>query len=230
MLAVFSVMAVFSTNAVAQDAEVDTLNARQEAIVSISALTGTGDLLKLKKQLNAGLEVGLTISQIKEILVHVYAYAGFPRSIRGLQTFMTVLEERSAKGLSDQPGYEPDPINTSKSKYARGKAVLDSLLGAPQNGPQKGYAAFAPVIEVFLKEHLFADIFERDVLSYTQRELATIAVLAGIGGVEPMLQSHLKICLNLGLAPGQLQQFTDIIQRRIGKKEAKAARKVLTHL
>ena len=75
------------------------------------------------------------------------------------------------------------------------------LTHAPQDRPLSGYGAFAPVIDTFLKEHLFADIFERDVLTYAQRELVTISVLSAIGGAEPMLRSHLAICLNVGLTP-----------------------------
>ena len=89
------------------------------------------------------------------------------------------------------------------------------------------YAAFAPFIEVFLKEHLFADLFDRDVLTFAERELVTVSVLSSIGGVEPMLRSHLTICLNLGYAPTQLNEFVDIIKSRIGKKKAKAAQEVL---
>jgi alkylhydroperoxidase/carboxymuconolactone decarboxylase family protein YurZ len=161
------------------------------------------------------------------VLVHLYAYCGFPRSIRGLQTFIEVLNERKAKGINDVMGSEASPVKDERSKYERGKEILDSLLGTPQNGPKTGYSAFAPVIEIFLKEHLFADIFERDVLTYQQRELVTVSVLASIGGVEPMLQSHLKICLNEGLTPGQLQQFIDIIKSTAGETEAKAAQRVL---
>ncbi|WP_316818279.1 carboxymuconolactone decarboxylase family protein [Pedobacter nyackensis] len=206
------------------------LTAKQQAIVRIAALTGKGDLGKLKTELNVGLEAGLTVNQIKETLVHVYAYAGFPRSIRGLQTLMTVLDERKAKGINDEKGAETSPINDQRSKYERGKAILEKLTGVAETGSKTGYAAFAPEIEVFLKEHLFADIFERDVLTYIERELATVSVLAGIGGVEPMLRSHLNICLNVGLSPGQLQQFIGTIGSTIGKKEAKATQKVLDDL
>jgi 4-carboxymuconolactone decarboxylase len=118
-------------------------------------------------------------------------------------------------------------MKDERSKYDRGKAVLDSLLGTPQTGPQTGYSAFAPTIEIFLKEHLFADIFERDILTYTERELATVSALAGIGGVEPMLQSHLKICLNVGLTGEQLQQFIGVIRNTVGEAEAKSAKSVL---
>ncbi|HTN36193.1 MAG TPA: carboxymuconolactone decarboxylase family protein, partial [Arachidicoccus sp.] len=136
------------------------LDNKQRSIVRIAALTGKGDLSKLKTELRAGLVAGLTVNQIKEVIVHVYAYAGFPRSIRGLQTFMSVLDERKAKGIKDMVGADASPITDEHGKYDRGKAVLDSLLGAPQSGSRTGYSAFTPVIEVFLKEHLFADIFE----------------------------------------------------------------------
>jgi 4-carboxymuconolactone decarboxylase len=206
------------------------LSAKERSIISISALTAKGDLSKLKTQLNAGLEAGLTVNQIKEVIVHIYAYAGFPRSIRGLQTFMTVLDERKENGISDTLGAEASPIKNDSSKYDRGKVILSQLTGVTETGPKTGYAAFAPIIEVFLKEHLFADIFERDVLTYSERELVTVSVLSSIGGVEPMLRSHLTICLNVGLTSSQLQQFVGIIKSTIGKKQSEAAQKVLTEV
>lgn len=223
----FIMTVILATTVNAQTVDDQNLSAKQQAIVSIAAVTAKGDLLKLKTELHAGLDAGLTINQIKEALMHVYAYAGFPRSIRGLQTFMTVMDERKAKGINDIMGAEASHIKDERSKYDRGKAILDSLLGAPQNGPQTGYSAFSPTIEVFLKEHLFADLFERDVLTYAERELVTISVLSSIGGVEPMLRSHFNLCLNVGLTAGQLQQFVGIIKSTIGKKEAKAVHKVL---
>lgn len=203
------------------------LNPKEQSIVSIAALTAKGDLIRLKKALNTGLDAGLTINQIKESLVHSYAYCGFPRSLRGLQTFIEVLDERKAKGITDEVGAEASPIDNDRSRYDRGKENLEKLTGINETGPKTGYAAFAPVIEVFLKEHLFADLFERDVLTYAERQLVTISVLAGIGGVEPMLRSHLNNCLNVGLTPEQLEQFIGVIKSTVGKKEAKSAQKVL---
>ncbi len=193
------------------------LSPKQKSLIAIASSIAKGNLLKLKVELNAGLEAGLTISQIKEAIVHIYAYAGFPRSIRGLQTFMMVLDERKSKRINDVIGAEASPINGDSSKYERGKAVLEKLTGVPEAGPKTGYAAFAPIIEIFLKEHLFADIFERDILTYAERELVTVSVLSSIGGVEPMLQSHLKICLNVGLTAEQMNEFAAIIKSTADK-------------
>ena len=203
------------------------LDGKQQSIITISALTAKGDLEQLQKALHKGLDAGLTINQMKEVLVQIYAYAGFPRSIRGLQTLMSIIQERKANGINDKVGADASPVNDDREKYVRGREILGNLTGASQLGPATGYSAFAPVMDTFLKEHLFADIFERDVLSYAERELVTISVLSSIGGVEPMLQSHLNISLNVGLTPDQLQHFVAVIESSAGKEEAKAAQAVL---
>ncbi|WP_316794230.1 carboxymuconolactone decarboxylase family protein [Pedobacter frigoris] len=222
-------LTVVTNRAVAQQKSVmrETLTPKEQSMISIAAVAAKGDLARLKNEINTGLEAGLTINQIKETIVHLYAYAGFPRSLRGLQTLMSVIDERKARGITDQKGREASPVNDQRSKYERGKAILAKLTGVPETGTKTGYAAFAPEIEVFLKEHLFADIFERDVLTYAERELVTVSVLSSIGGVEPMLKSHLTICLNIGLSPAQLQQFVGVIKSVIGKREAKSAQSVL---
>ncbi|WP_436415972.1 carboxymuconolactone decarboxylase family protein [Petrimonas sp.] len=227
VLILIFIFASFHTNAQNETGSKKILTQKQQSLISIGAMTAKGDLQALKPILSNGLDNGLTVNQIKEAIVHSYAYCGFPRSIRGLQTFMEVLNERKAQGINDVSGAEASPIEDERSKYERGKDILGELIGVPQDGPRTGYSAFAPEIEIFLKEHLFADIFERDILTYAERELVTISVISSIGKAEPMLRSHMNICLNVGITPEQLQQFVSVIESAIGKKEAKAAQQVL---
>lgn len=214
------------------NAQNDVLDQKQEKIVTISGLTSIGELDKLKTELVGGLEAGLTVNEIKEVLVHLYAYCGFPRSLRGLQTFMSVLDERKAAGITDNWGREASPIIDTRDKYERGKEILSVLQGIipPEGRATAGYAGFSPEIETFLKEHLFADIFERDVLTYVQREMVTVSVLMSIGGVEPMLNSHMNLSLNVGITPAELKAMIHIIKKNIGKKEADSAENVLNEL
>ncbi|MFV5693665.1 carboxymuconolactone decarboxylase family protein [Flavobacterium sp. LT1R49] len=206
------------------------LSIKEKSIITIASLTAKGDLVQLKSELNKGLEAGLTVNEVKEVLVHTYAYCGFPRSIRGLQTFMEVLNERKSKGIIDEPGNEASAIKEDGNKYQRGKKILEQLTKTPQSDTLTGYAAFAPVIDIFLKEHLFAAIFERDVLTFTQRELVTISVISAIGDAEPMLKSHLLISLNLGISPEQLKEFIGVIKPILGRKKTKAAKEVINEV
>lgn len=226
ILILFGLLGIVNAQQPNPDAE-SILSEKQRKIVAISAYTAEGDLSKLKIELNNGLDAGLTINQIKESIVHLYAYCGFPRSIRGIQTFMEVLNERKARGITDERGAEASPIKDGRSRYERGTDILVGITKLPPEAFKGGYAEFAPELEVFLKEHLFADLFERDVLTYAERQLVTVSVLASIGGVEPMLRSHLNNSLNVGLTPNQLKQFVEVIQSTLGKQEAEAAQSVL---
>lgn len=210
ILSLTLLMLVLCGNLRAQQA--DTLSIRQQRIVAIAANTAKGDLENLKTAIARGLDNGMTVNEIKEVLIHTYAYCGFPRSLRALQTFMEVLDERKAQGITDTIGRDAKPVTDTRDKYTRGAEILEQLSGAPKDAPKTGYAAFAPVIEQFLKEHLFCDIFERDVLTWQERELATVSILAAMGeGVEPMLRSHSAICLRQGITEGQLRQMTDMV-------------------
>ena len=206
------------------------LSAKQKSIVAIAGLTAKGDLAKLKDSLNKGLDAGLTINEAKEVLVHLYAYTGFPRSLNGINTLIAVVEDRKKRSIKDNVGREASPIKNVGDKYERGKKVLETLTGRKETGPKTGFAAFSPEIDRFLKEHLFADIFERDVLKYSDREIVTISALTSLGGVEPQLKSHLGIGLNVGLTASQLGQLFSVIEENVGKLEADAGRKILAEV
>ena len=207
------------------------MNSKRKHIAEVAALTGKGDLDKLKPVLIDGLNDGMTVGELKEVMVHAYAYCGFPRALRGLQTLVAVLDERKAKGIEDNRGCEASPITDTRSKYERGRDILAEISGVPADAPKANYAVLAPEIEVFLKEHLFADLFERDVLTYAERELATVAVIASLGkGVEPMLKGHMGIALNVGVTPDELRGVLAIIEKNIGRSEADAGKLILNEL
>lgn len=203
----------------------DSLNQQQQSFVIISALTATGDLENLKTELNSALDKGVTINEIKEALVHLYAYCGFPRSLNGLTTLMQVVEERKKAGKKDIVGREASPISTNKSMLETGTEVQTKLVGQPVSG---GVMEFAPAIDRYLKEHLFGAIFASDVLDHQQRELVTIAALASMSGTLGQLQSHIGIGMNTGLTENQFNQTFDLIGKHIGKKQADDARVVLS--
>jgi alkylhydroperoxidase/carboxymuconolactone decarboxylase family protein YurZ len=223
-----SILAVmFSTVAMseAQTMKNEVLTARQKSIVTIAAFTASGDMERLKTVLNEGLDAGLTVSEIKEILIQMYAYAGFPRSLNGIDNFMGVLEERKQKGIKDEPGKEPGPMPANRSSIELGTEIQTRLAGRPVTGP---IYTFAPTIDRFLKGHLFGDIFGRDNLDFQSREIATISALANMKGVNPQLQGHFNIGLNVGLTEAQMRSLISVLEAKVGKKEADNANEILS--
>ncbi|WP_345786992.1 carboxymuconolactone decarboxylase family protein [Gemmatimonas aurantiaca] len=187
----------------------DTLSARQQAIPLIASSMATSDMPRLDIVLNRGLDAGLTVSEAKEILVQLYAYTGFPRSLNALGKLMNVIEARKQRGIQDAPGREPGrPIPTGEALIAVGTANQTRISGVPVKGP---VFEFAPVINQYLQAHLFGDIFERDNLDWQSRELATVGALAATPGVESQLRSHIAASLLVGLTTSQLRQLIQVL-------------------
>jgi len=213
-----------------EGSEVKTLNAeglddRQQQVVVIAANTANGNQAKLARALSRGLDAGLTVNEIKEILVQMYAYAGFPRSLNGISTFMDVLEERAKNGVRDEIGNDPTPLPTDKSSLEIGTENLIKLTGAPSTGRS---GTFCPAIDAFLKGHLFGDIFGRDNVDFQTREIATISALATLGDVNPQLQSHFNVGFNTGLTEAQMTSLISVIRAKVGRRQAANASKIMT--
>lgn len=214
------------TEATTNPNQITGLSPRQQDIVEIASFTAVGNKEELAQALVKGLDDGLTVNEIKELLIQAYAYCGFPRSLTALGVFKNVLEQRVASGNIDPEG-ESANIVSDIDKYGQGAKTLSELSGIPVDAPAPWYEEFAPGINRFLKEHLFADIFGRGVLPNTDRELATVSILTALGGVEPMASGHIAICRHLGVTTPQLNALLDIIERNMGREKTEPIRKIV---
>lgn len=201
------------------------LTAKQQAIIPIASYTATGDLNNLKTAVavNEGLDNGLTINETKEIMVHLYAYCGFPRALNGLATVDEVLSERQSKNIHDTMGNDATPLPANTDILALGTRVQTQLAGAPVN------IASSSGIDYMLKAHLFGDLFARDILTYLEREIATISALASMNGTESQLLSHLNIGINAGLSKTQLQDIINTLDAKVNTQLAQHAQENLNN-
>lgn len=201
------------------------LDARQQAIVPVAAFAAAGNMPGLNAALEQGLDAGLTISDAREILVQLYAYAGFPRSLNALSELMRVLQVRKQRGIEDAPGREPShAIPKGDALLAAGTANQTRLSGAPVEGP---LFDFAPVANEYLRTHLFGDIFERDNLDWQSRELATVSMLSALPGAESQLQAHMRISINIGITAAQLQLLVKVLAERVDAPTGQRAQAML---
>ncbi len=196
------------------------LTSKDKNILLIAAYTAVGDVSSLNSEIQLGLNHGLSINEIKEVIIQMYAYVGFPRSLNALNVLLVVIKDRKKEGIYDFEGRVASPYPINKSKIDFGTENQTRLVGKPVKGE---VYEFAPVIDQFLKEHLFGDIFGRDIFDFREREIATIGALASMRGVENQLLSHFKVGLNNGLSSAQLFEIVEIIKTKIGISEGNTA-------
>ncbi|MEZ9720631.1 carboxymuconolactone decarboxylase family protein [Vibrio splendidus] len=71
------------------------LDLKSREIATVAALTALGNCVpQLKVHLNAALNVGCSEEEIKEVILQMSVYAGFPSALNGMFAFKEVLAER----------------------------------------------------------------------------------------------------------------------------------------
>ena len=90
-----------------------------------------------------------------------------------------------------------------ESRYERGLAKLAEVDGSA------GQEVVGPLGDLgrYIVEFAFGDIYSRDGLSLRDREIATVALLTGLGAREPQLRVHLAAGLNVGLTAQELEEI-----------------------
>lgn len=190
---------------------------KQKSIVEISAFTANGNLEGLKESINLGLDSGLTVNEVKEIMVQLYAYCGFPRSLNALGVLSNTVDERKASGKATEVGRESTPIPSDRNSLVYGTQVQTEIVGMEVKG---GIYDFAPMADRYLKTHLFGDIFGQDILDYRTRELVTVVALASMDGVNPQLQAHIGISKNVGVTDDELNGTIEVLKDKLGVEKA----------
>jgi len=74
----------------------------------------------------------------------------------------------------------------------------------------------SPLMADALIDFAFGEVFSRAELGRRERELATVGVLAAIGGAEPQLRIHLEAALNVGADPDELIALAEHITLYVG--------------
>ncbi|MGI6224479.1 MAG: carboxymuconolactone decarboxylase family protein [Prevotella sp.] len=185
-----------------------TLTTKQQSLSTIATFEAAGDMAQLHKAINNGLDNGLTVAQIKEALVQLYAYTGFPRSLNALGQLQQVIAEREKQGKQTAMGEDDkQPIPDGFNSLKVGTDVQTKVSGRPFN------YNFAPREDYFLKAHLFGDIFVSPVLTQPERELVTVSAIASLPGCEPQLRSHCNGALNMGLSKEELSDIPTVLEQ-----------------
>ena len=189
------------------------LTAKETAIVDIGAWTARGEQDKLGAAFKAGFDAGLTLNEAKELVGQLYAYCGFPRALNAVGTLMKVAgEAKPAEGPAADV-----PRGTFGGKALEiGAENQAKLCGGPVKG---ALFDFHPQLDVYLKAHLFGDIFARDNIDWRMRELVTIAALAARPETEPQMKAHIAI----GKLNGVTDAQADAILRRVQRPGDPAA-------
>jgi len=183
-----------------------TLDLKSKEIAVVAALTALGNAQpQLKVHLSGALNTGSTINEVKEVILQMSVYSGFPSTINAMNTFKEVLKERKSNGLIDEIGKEA--TKKQENRLTIGGHELSQLDNQQVERLKSAYDDFSPELVQFILEYGYGDIFSRDNLSKKHRQIATIAALTALGNSQPQLKFHINGGLNIGVTAEEIKEI-----------------------
>jgi 4-carboxymuconolactone decarboxylase len=177
---------------------------KEQAVVA--ALTAMGTAApQLKVHIHAALHVGCTPEEIREIIIQMCGYAGFPATLNAMGTLMAVLNE-TGRTLSR------DSVHAgTEGRYERGKELLSRIAPGQERLLRETYDPINPDITRYVIAFGYGDIYARGILPIRNRQAATIAALAAKGTAPSQLRFHIGGGIRAGLSEAEIVEIMLLI-------------------
>ncbi len=159
--------------------------------ITIAASLGESD--RLRDALRRAARIRVNPRAVKEALLQVHLFAGFPASI---EAFRILDEFSSLRGKSRSQVEKPD-LN-------RGKSVLRTVYGDKYQSLIEGMRRLSFELAYWMIHDGYGKVLSRRGLRLKEREVLAVAALAALGW-ERQLKSHLYGCLNSGVSVRELK-------------------------
>jgi 4-carboxymuconolactone decarboxylase len=170
---------------------------RDRELVIVAALACQGSLPQLKWHVAAALRIGVEPPAVREALIQVIPYAGWPKALNALTAMREVFAERQVKLAPPAPSPPANPQDRGRengSRVYRDYAALERTL-----------AELDPELPRYLTEQAYGGIYDRPGLTLRERELVAVAMLATLQQ-WPQLAWHIEGAHRVGATPVETKE------------------------
>lgn len=182
------------------------LDNKSKEVAAVASLIAQGAMPQLKVHLGGALNTGCTIVEVKELILHMSGYVGFPKTINAMNALKEVLEERKINGIADKEG-TPFEKKDTLSRYETGTKYLALLDENQEQVIKDAYENFSPELMNFIIEYGYGDVYSRESLDKRYRQIASIAALTTLGDAQPQLKFHIKAGIHIGLTVDEVKEI-----------------------
>jgi 4-carboxymuconolactone decarboxylase len=166
-------------------------------LVEAAVLAALGRRDELREHLRTALAEGAAEPELRESLLQVHPYAGFPRALSALEILADV-RARSADPV------EPEPDGDDAARRDRGRSVFDAVWGEHAPGILERMRAWHPELPTWILTDAYGRVLARPGLDLATREVLGVALLAALD--QPIqLQGHLRGGLRTGATAERLR-------------------------
>ncbi|MFJ7243856.1 carboxymuconolactone decarboxylase family protein [Kitasatospora sp. NPDC098652] len=125
-------------------------------------------------------------------------------------------------------GLVPVDLTPAPLDREAGYALLAELAGPAAAGTLSGLDALAPGFADWIVTSLFGGTYQRPGLALRDRQIANLAALTAVGGVEPQLADHVRNSLRIGMSRQEITEVIVHLAPYVGVPKALAGLRVAT--
>jgi 4-carboxymuconolactone decarboxylase len=176
-------------------------------LVRISLLGATGRLGELGKALEEASSDGVTSEEIKEALLEIYLFAGYPRAINALRTMHDTLgiEGSETEEVEGGDESEEDPVELER----KGLELMELIYGRSLPSLLSNMKVLHADLARWMVREGYGKVLTRPGLSVKTRELCVVAILRALDCV-PQLEAHMKGAVNAGARVEEIREALDL--------------------
>lgn len=183
------------------------ISRRDRSVIVISALTALAREVELEQHVEGGLNHGLSIDEVDEIMMQLAPYIGLPFCLAGSLVIDSVIAKREGTESREVPRAEAVLVDDEKRRAA-GLDVLSTLVGDPNLDAKTTEQMIVDSqgdMGVLVMDYAFGDVWARPGLSRRDRSLIVISALTALN-MKHELEIHLGGALNHGLTPIEIEE------------------------
>lgn len=156
-------------------------------LVIVAALGAQGSLPQLEWHLAAALRIGVPAEALREVLIQLVPFAGWPCALNALGCMKRVLSERQLAftDLEQVPRSSTDRAQLAEIGRRHGADVYPDFPSL-----ERATAECDAELAAYLTENAYGQIYDRPGLDMRRRELVAVSVLTTLQRL-PQLRGHL---------------------------------------
>ena len=181
------------------------LSLKSREFATLAIVTALGNQSNsVEAHVEGALRAGATETEIKELMLQMTVYAGYPKTLAAVtaaQQKFVELKQQGIPAASPQPELESRrQAESNETRYRRGLDALNQISKSSGETVVKSFEDIAPDLGRYIVEFSYGDVFSRPNLDLKTRELATVSALTGLNTTasELPLTVHVNSALNVG--------------------------------
>ena len=162
-------------------------------------------------------------SEVDEVIIQSYLFAGFPRTLNAARIWRSVSQEPA-------PHHDPSAVLESSSDWvSRGVETCRVVYGESYEMLRENIRALHPALDAWMITDGYGKVLSRPGLDLKTRELCIVAACAA-SAQQRQLHSHLHGALNAGASVSEVSETLESLSDFVNDADIDRYKSLLSHV